>query len=104
MADVEVAIEKLKAAGKDFDKMGAKLEKASTNAGQIDLSKEQMAYMGEELGIIDEYNKVQKFMVDILADGEKAMSSVGGALGKAAKDYKQDEEDGKHKVEDAGGN
>lgn len=99
MTSVEVAIDKLREAGNDLRGMGDKLGDGKSVADGLELTKTELAYLGEIQGVITAYEDVRSYVVDLLKDGDDAMNEVGDALVDSADSYEEDEEAGLHDTE-----
>lgn len=99
MASVEVAIDKLREAGADLRGMGDKLGDGKDVADGLELTAQELAYLGDIWGVTTEYEKVRSYVVGLLRDGDAAMNEVGDALVESADSYEQDEEAGLHDTE-----
>ncbi|MGW5361218.1 hypothetical protein [Actinopolymorpha pittospori] len=98
MVDASHAIELLKGTAADFEAMAKKLSQASAKADSIDLGIDQVGFLPVDEGFLEAYKRAQDFMIDILADGAKAMHEVGVAVGTAARSYERDEKAGAHRI------
>ena len=84
-----------------WKEVAADCRSAAGVGARLDLSSLHFTYIGDKAGLVDAYRDLQNRLVSLAGQAAANYDSVAGALAQAAKDYKADDEAGKHAIEGA---
>jgi len=84
-----------------WEKAAADLRAAAATGDRLDLSRLHLTYMGEKVGLVERYQKIQAHLVSVLYQGAVNFDNIAATLRDAAEDYAREDAAGAHAIEGA---
>lgn len=103
MPDIEVACNALHADAKEWSEASDALAGAAEATHGLDLGRDQFGGIAEEHGIIDIYRSVTEMVGGLLEQGAGEYDTLSVTLTRVADTYKREDEQGAHRITQAGG-
>jgi hypothetical protein len=67
----------------------------------LDLSRLQLTYMAEKVGLVEAYQRIQAHLVSLMNEGATNFEGIAGTLRSVADDYEREDAAGAHAIEGA---
>jgi uncharacterized protein YukE len=99
--EVKVSLDALKADASMWAAAAADLRSAATVGDRLDLSRLQLTYMGEKVGLVETYQQIQAHLVSLLNQGASNFDHIAATLRNAADEYAREDAAGAHAIKGA---
>jgi hypothetical protein len=98
---VRVAVAALNADAAMWKQAAADLRTAAATGDRLDLSRLQLTYMAEKVGLVERYQQIQAQLVSVLYQGAANFDRIAATLRNAAEEYAREDAAGAHAIEGA---
>jgi hypothetical protein len=99
--EVKTAVAALNADAAMWETAAGDLRSAAAVGDRLDLSRLQLTYLGDKVGLVEAYQKLQAHLVTVIGQGATNFDNVAAALRKAASDYQREDDAGAHAIDGA---